>query len=143
MNEVSEQDRRRVTVAAAVGVIILVAYWTAWYADRSLVASETTKAYYDFENAFPAADAWIGVCLIGGIVGLRRRSPFTLFWFLAGGGAGVYLFLMDVLYDLEHGVWWKNGGGAIELGINLITLFFSIWLMRWAWTRRTALLSGS
>ncbi len=49
---------------------------------------------------------------------------------------------MDVLYDLEHGVWWKNGGGVIELGIILITLGFSAWLMRWAWQRREALLAG-
>ena len=47
---------------------------------------------------------------------------------------------MDVLYDLEHGIWWKSGGGVIELGINLITLAFSVVLMRWAWTRREALL---
>ncbi|MEY2398657.1 MAG: hypothetical protein QOJ00_1831 [Actinomycetota bacterium] len=118
----------------------MVAYWTAWYSDRSLVGSETTKAYFDFENAFPAADAWILVCMIGGVVTLRRRSAFTLFWFLAGGGAGVYLFCMDVLYDLEHGIWWKSGGGVIELAINVITLTFSVWLMRWAWLRRDALL---
>ncbi len=130
------------TLAAVVASVIMVAYWTAWYADRSLVASETTKAYYDFENAFPAADAWILVCLVGGVVTLKRRSPIALFWFLAGGGAGVYLFCMDVLYDVEHSVWWKNGGGVMELGINMVTLVFSVWLMRWAWMRRSALLSG-
>ncbi|MEY2399873.1 MAG: hypothetical protein QOJ00_3047, partial [Actinomycetota bacterium] len=74
VEDVSEADRRRVTIAALIGVAIMVAYWTAWYADRSLVASESTKAYYDFENAFPAADGWIAVCLVGGIVGLRGRS---------------------------------------------------------------------
>jgi hypothetical protein len=140
---VTDRERRRVTIAAVVASAIMVAYWTAWYADRSLVASETTKRYYDFENAFPVADAWILICLVGGAVTLNRRSPFTLFWFLAGGGAGVYLFWMDVLYDLEHGIWWKNGGGVIELGINVITLAFSIWLMRWAWQRRAALLAGA
>ena len=136
---VEERDRRRITIAAVVAVVITVAYWTAWYVDRSLVASDTTKAYYDFENAFPAADAWIVVCLIGGVVSLNRRSTSTLFWFLAGGGAGVYLFCMDVLYDLEHGIWWKPGGGLIELGINVITLAFSVVLMRWAWVRRDTL----
>ena len=140
---IEERDRRRITIAAVVAVVITVAYWTAWYADRSLVASETSKAYYDFENAFPVADAWIVVCLIAGVVSLNRRSTTTLFWFLAGGGAGVYLFCMDVLYDLEHGIWWKSGGGVIELGINVITLAFSVVLMRWAWVRREPLLRGA
>ena len=124
-----------------VGVIIMVAYWTLWFAARSVVASDTTKAYYDFENAFPAADAWITLCLVGAIATLRRMSSFSLFWLLAGGGAGVYLFCMDALYDLEHGVWWKNAGGAIELGINVVTLLFSVWLLRWAWVNRRALLT--
>jgi len=124
-----------------VGVVIMLAYWTLWFAARSVVASDTTKAYYDFENAFPAADAWLTICLLGAITSLQRSSSFSLFWLLAGGGAGVYLFCMDVLYDLEHGVWWKNGGGAIELGINLVTLVFSVGLLRWTWTNRAALLS--
>jgi hypothetical protein len=62
---------------------------------------------------------------------------------LAGGGAGVYLFAMDVLYDLERGIWWNSGaGGAIELGINLLTLAVSVGLLRWAWRRRHRLLNG-
>jgi hypothetical protein len=138
---IDERGRRRVIAAMTVGVVIMVAYWVLWFAARSVVASDTTKAYYDFENAFPAADAWITVCLLGAIATLRRRSPFSVFWLLTGGGAGVYLFCLDVLYDLEHGVWWKNAGGVIELGINLITLVFSAWLLRWTWTNRTGLLT--
>jgi hypothetical protein len=138
---IDERARRRVIAAMTVGVIIMVAYWTLWFAARSVVASDTTKAYYDFENAFPVADAWITLCLVGAIATLRRQSSFSVFWLLAGGGAGVYLFCMDVLYDLEHGVWWKNSGGAIELGINVVTLLFSVWLLRWAWANRRALLT--
>ena len=75
---------------------------------------------------------------------LHRRSPFTLFWFLAGGGAGIYLFCMDVLYDLEHGIWWSSGaGGVIELVINLLTLAVAAGLLRWAWRRRYGLLKVS
>ena len=52
-----------------------------------------------------------------------RRA--ALFWLLAGGGAGLYLFAMDVLYDLQHGVWGKGGNGVIELVINVVTLGLS------------------
>ena len=139
-----ESDRRRVVTVLVIGVVLMVAYWTAWYADRSLVASNHRSAYYEFENAFPLADGWLTVALIGAAWTLSRRSPLALFWMLAGGGAGLYLFGMDVLYDLENGIWWNSGaGGVIELGINIVTLVVSIWLMRWAWLRRSALLAGS
>ena len=141
---IDDAGRRRVTVVLLAGVVLMVAYWTAWYADRSLVASNSRHAYYEFENAFPLADGWLTVALLGAAWTLSRRSPLALFWMLAGGGAGIYLFGMDVLYDLENGIWWSSGaGGVIELLINLVTLVVSVWLMRWAWQRREPLLAGS
>ena len=141
---IEESDRRRVVVVLVVGVVLMLGYWIAWYADRSLVASNARSAYYEFENAFPLADAWLTVALIGAAWTLSHHSPMALFWLLAGGGAGLYLFGMDVLYDLENGIWWNSGaGGVIELVINLVTLVVSGWLLRWAWTRRTALLAGT
>jgi len=60
---------------------------------------------------------------------------------LAGGGAGLYLFGMDVLYDLQHGVWGKGANGIIELVINLLTLGLSLSVLRRAWVHRTELLT--
>jgi len=141
---IEDSERRRVIVVLVAGVVLMLAYWIAWYADRSLVASNTRSAYYEFENAFPLADAWLTVALIGAAWTLSHRSPMALFWLLAGGGGGLYLFGMDVLYDLENGIWWDSGaGGVIELVINVVTLFVSIWLLRWAWTRRDALLADA
>lgn len=141
---IEEPQRRRVVVVLIAGVALMLAYWTAWYADRSLVASNHRSAYYEFENAFPLADGWLTVALLGAAWALRRRSPLALFWMLAGGGAGLYLFGMDVLYDLENGIWWNSGaGGVIELAINVITLVVSVWFLRWAWQRREPLLAGA
>ncbi|HET7312567.1 MAG TPA: hypothetical protein VFJ17_14715 [Mycobacteriales bacterium] len=140
---IEESERRRVIVVLVIGAVLMAAFWTAWYADRSLVASNTRSAYYEFENAFPLADGWLTVALIGAAWTLRRRSPLALFWLLAGGGAGLYLFGMDVLYDLENSIWWKSGaGGLIELAINVLTLVVSLWLLRWAWQRREPLLAA-
>ena len=135
--------RRRVIGVLAVVIVLDVAYWVAWYADRSLVASNTRPAYYEFENAFPLADAWLAICCLGGLVGLRARSGLALLWLLMAGGAAVYLFGMDVLYDLEHGIWWASGGGVIELGINILTGALALVLLRWAWLHRAELLSGT
>ena len=68
-------ELRRLTRATTVAVIVLVAYWTAWYVDRDLVASDHTRSYVDFENAFPLADAWLGSCVVLALLAVRRRSP--------------------------------------------------------------------
>jgi len=136
------RDRRRLITVLVVVSAIDVAYWVAWYADRSLVASNTRSAYYEFENAFPLADGWLALCCVGAIIALRARKPIALMWLLLAAGAGVYLFGMDVLYDLEHGIWWASGaGGVIELGINALTIGVSLWFLRWTWLRRDALLT--
>ena len=59
----------------------------------------------------------------------------------AGGGAGIYLGCMDALYDVEHGIWGRGAGGAIELVIVIVTFAFSISLLRWGWRRRHTLLA--
>jgi hypothetical protein len=139
---ITAQEVRRITLAGVIALTVLVAYWTLWFTAREVVQSADTHAYYDFENAFPAADAWLGACVLLAVRAVRRGSPMALLWLLAGGGAGVYLFLMDVLYDLEHGIYATGAGGVIELGINLLTLGFSAWFLRWAWLRRDGLLSS-
>jgi hypothetical protein len=48
---------------------------------------------------------------------------------------------MDVLYDLQHGVWGKGANGAMELAINVATLALSVFVLRWTWLRREALLA--
>jgi hypothetical protein len=136
------RSRTAVITALVVGSLMMVAFWVAWFSSRDLVASDTTTSYYDFENAFPLADLWVLVALVGALLALRRQSPLALFWLLVGGGAGIYLACMDTLYDVEHGIWGKGGGGAIELVIVVVTFVFSIGLLRWSWRRRHTLLDG-
>ncbi|MGB8651776.1 MAG: hypothetical protein WCD35_14070 [Mycobacteriales bacterium] len=137
---ITEKELRRLTAAGVVALVVLVLYWALWYAARDVVASDTSRAYVDFENAFPLADAWLGACVLLAVRAVRRGSPTALLWLLTGGGAGLYLFGMDVLYDLEHGIYAKGAGGLVELGINLLTLGLSTWFLRWAWSRREMLL---
>jgi len=134
---------RSVRIMLMVAVVILVSYWTIWFTHRDWVASDTTAAYIAFENAFPLADAWIGLTCIFAFLALGRRHPTALLWLVAAGSAGLYLFGMDVLYDLQNGIYGKGAGGIIEAGINIITLAFSLIALRWAWTRRNALLAGT
>jgi hypothetical protein len=136
---VSDNARRAVAVLLVVAATLIAAYWLAWMLHRSLVASETTVPYVQFEDAFPMADGWLVVCLLAGAFSLVTRRKAALLWLLAGGGAGLYLFGMDVLYDLQHGVWAKGGNGAFELAINVLTLGLSVFVLRWTWLRRDEL----
>lgn len=134
---------RAIRIMLVVAVVIDVAYWTIWFTNRSWIESDTTQAYVEFENAFPLADAWLGLTCVLAFVALGRRSPTALLWLIAAGSAGMYLFGMDVLYDLENGIYTEGSSGIIEAGINAITLAFSVIALRWAWTRRDPLLTGA
>jgi hypothetical protein len=139
---VVEVRHRRAMAGLLLGAaVLIVAYWVAWLAHRSLVASETGAGYTQFEDAFPLADGWLALCLVAASYCLMTARRAALFWLLAGGGAGLYLFAMDVLYDLQHGVWGKGANGVMELIINVVTLGLSLFVLRWAWVRRDAVLS--
>lgn len=140
---VGEPTRRRVSVVLLAVATVTVLYWVAWFVHRSLVASEHSAAYYQFENAFPLADGWLVLCLVGAALTLPSRRPTALFWLLAGGGAGLYLFAMDTLYDIEHGIWGKGANGLVELGINIVTVGLSLAILGWTWRRREELLHPS
>lgn len=125
--------RRTVQTMLVVAIVIDIAYWSIWFTDRDVLASEHTQAYYDFENAFPLADAWLGVVCVLALVALTRRTASAPFWLACAGSAGMYLFGMDLLYDLEHGILTSGGGGAIEAVIVTLTLVFSLTALRYAW----------
>jgi len=134
--------RRLVIVMLVVALMLDAAYWTIWFTNRDWIASEHSQAYYDFENAFPLADLWLGIAALLALVTLVRRRPSALLWLIATGAAGLYLGSMDLLYDLEHNIFSKGGGGAFEAVIVVLTWVFSITLLRYAWTRRGELLAG-
>ncbi len=136
------RSRRAMATVLLVAALVIVAYWVTWLAHRSLVASETGAGYTQFEEALPLADGFLALCLVAGSYCLLTFRRAALFWLLAGGGAGIYLFCMDVLYDLQHGVWGKGGNGLMELVINVITVGLSVFVLRWTWVRRGALLSS-
>jgi hypothetical protein len=135
--------RRVVVVMLVVAILLDAAYWTIWHTNREWIASEHTQAYYDFENAFPLADLWLGLACLLALVALVRRHPTALLWLVATGAAGLYLGSMDLMYDLEHDIFTRGGGGAVEAVIVALTWIFSITVLRFAWTRRGELLAGA
>ena len=135
---------RRTIEVMLVGALVLdVAYWSIWFTSRDTLASEHRAAYYEFENAFPLADAWLGLACLLHWSALRQWRPAAHFWLVCSGAAGLYLFGMDFLYDVEHGIFTSGGGGVVEAVIVAVTLLFSLTALRYAWTRRDELLRVS
>jgi hypothetical protein len=132
----------RLTIGLVVGAFVaLVAFWVIWFfVNRDWLANLDTPAYYAFENAFPAADAWLALACALGAWAMWKRRPSSLLWLLAGGGASIYLGLMDVLYDLENGIYGapKGDWGAVatEVAINVYALGVGVWVMRFGWSNR-------
>lgn len=137
-----ERDALEVTraiLACYVVSLVIIAYWVAWFSHRSLVAASSGAVYTNFEQAFPLADGLIVLFLVLGARALARRSPLAVAYLLLGAGAGFYLGAMDVLFDLEHGVWTKGVNGLVELAINAVTVVAAVAFSRWTWRRRRAL----
>ena len=122
--------------------LLILGYWVVWFfIDRDLLASLHTDYYYRFENAFPLADAWLGLLLILATAGLLWRRPWGLLAGLLGGGAGIYLGCMDVLFDLENGVYRVSphgdaSGAIIEIIINILTFTLGIVVTTYIWRHR-------
>jgi hypothetical protein len=127
------------------GSLATLAYWVIWFfVDRSWLATVDFPAYYTFENAFPAADAWMAVTGALGAVALAKRRPTSLLWMLLAGSASVYLAGMDVLFDLENGIYRASTGIAnlsVELFINVGCLTGGVAIIAFAWRHRLALQS--
>jgi hypothetical protein len=64
-------------------------------------------------------------------------------WLLAAGGSAGFLLGMDLLYNLQHGIWFASHRGLLELLRNLATAAGTIGLFAWTWPRRAELLAGN
>ncbi len=136
------RGRKPIIGAMIFAAIITVAYWVIWYGiDRNILASSQSPSYFVFENAFPAADGWLALTLVLGAIGLARRRPWGLLATLLAGGAGIYLGCMDVLFDLENGIYLVPRGSdaspvVIEIIINVLTFLLGAVIISYVWRQR-------
>jgi len=124
------------------GWVATIAYWVVWFAiDREILASAHTDSYYAYENAFPAADAWMAFAGVAATVAMVRRHGSAFLWSIVAGATSIYLGLMDVLFDLENGIYHLSdtGGVIVEIAINVLTLSLGIVVLLWTWRERRAL----
>jgi len=84
------------------------------------------------------ADLWMAASGVFASVALVRRRASALMWIFVAGATSIYLGLLDVLFDLENGIYRSpdTGGVVVEIAINVLTLAFGTVILVWAWRAR-------
>ena len=142
VKDTTQRSRTIVVGVMLFAATLTIAYWVLWFGgSRALLASSQAASYFVFENAFPAADAWLALTLILGAIGLMQRKSWGLLFSLLAGGAGIYLGCMDVLFDLENGIYIIPKGAdpssvIIEICINILTFSLGIVVIIYLWRNR-------
>jgi hypothetical protein len=131
---------------AVIALLVLTAvgtasYWAGFFLGGSALHAGEDAVYLAFERAFPAADAWMAAAAAAAALGLVRRRPWALAAGIAAGSALVFLGLMDVLFDVERGIYTRASAAvAAEVTINVFCLGVGPFLIVWFWRQRERLL---
>jgi hypothetical protein len=139
------QRPREVNLVVGLGIFTVVAavlYWTAWFfAPETIQArgpgEQDYQIYVNFEQAFPLADSWLAIAALIGVVGLWKMRAWGFLFGLLAGSAGIFLGLMDLLYDLQHNmlVPFTSQAGT-EFVIVLLLLLLGPLQIYLLWRRR-------
>lgn len=135
-------------VAALLGLtaLLTVVFWITFFADYTAQSesyfARRCAAWFPWERSFPVADLWMAVACLLGAAGLWLRRSWGLLFGLVGGGALVFLGLMDALFFLQNGLYWPfNADVAVEAVIHLWALTFGPFVIAYVWRNRSNLLA--
>jgi hypothetical protein len=133
------RGRRALAVVLLVSGAGIATYWIAFFSS-GVVQATREPCYLVFEHAFPAADGWTAVTAILAGVGLVRRRPSAVLFGIAAGSGFIFLGSMDVLYNLENGMYaLRTAEMTTEIVINGFCLIVGPVTIVQAWRWRRAL----
>ena len=134
MRNVGAGDRA-LAIALFVVAAITAAYWILWYlvpgGEAMLSVLPGDAAHKRFEDAFLVADAWMAIAAVIAALRLLSGSPRASAWLYMAGSAALYLAGMDILYDVQNGIYAlaampeHRDAVVTEAVINFGTLVFA------------------
>lgn len=130
-------SRRALAALLILGAAVTALYWWNFFAGGDVAASRE-RWYLAFESSFPAADAWMAICMLGAGLGLWSGKSWGAKLGLLAGSALVYLAAMDIAFDLENGMYAlaaTNDAMKFEIFINASTLLLGVWSIALCWVR--------
>ncbi|HID86553.1 MAG TPA: hypothetical protein EYP55_04135 [Anaerolineae bacterium] len=118
--------------------VATVLYWIAFFAVPEAIQTRPgDPVYLAFQLAFPLADGWFVVAATLGAIGLWKMRDWGFLFTLLAGSAAIFLGLMDVLFDLEHGIFVPMTGEALtELAIVVLLLTLGPFSIVAMWRQR-------
>ena len=143
-------DRAHAIALFATGALTCL-YWVLFFLTdltrpdfASWPASSKTAAlpavYDGFESAFPAADAFTGLCLAVAGLYLWAGDRLAALFGLVGAGALLFLALIDIQFNILHGFYAPERlagdvGLGVELIINIGCLTFGVFTLLRMWSK--------
>jgi hypothetical protein len=120
----------------------IILYWALWFLAPDFIQARHPGApdyeiYVHFEQSFILADAWLALAAVIGAIGLWNLRDWGFLFMLLAGGAAIFLGLMDLLYDMQHGMFVPlTGEAAIELVIVALLLCLGPLMVGLLWKQR-------
>ncbi len=114
-------------------------YWILWFMAPQTIqvfrpGSPEYPTYVAFEQAFLLADPWLALVSLCGAIGLLYKQCWGLLCMLLAGSSAIFLGLMDLMYDLQHGVFVPlTGEAAVEMVIVMLLLGLGVSVIILSW----------
>ena len=123
-------------LALAVGI---VSFWIAFFTTDlvSIDDPHLKEIYLAFESAFPVPDVYLSIVLTIGGIGLLRKRSYGYFFSLMGGASLIFLGLLDISFNIQHGIYLTGvAEGIMNILINLLCFGGGIFLVLVIWKKR-------
>jgi len=142
MKRMNNRPRKKFILAAVLELVLavgIILFWVDFFlADGVHISDPCLKEkYLAFESAFPVPDAYLSIVLVIGSIGLLRKKSYGRFFSLIGGASLVFLGLLDISFNTQHGIYLLGlGEAALNLLINLMCLGVGVFLILTIWKYR-------
>ena len=139
MKRMNNRQRKQFILAAILElalVVGIVLFWVAFFTtDEVQIRDPRLKEkYLAFESAFPIPDAYLSIVLVIGSIGLWRKKSYGRLFSLLGGASLVFLGLLDISFNAQHGIYRLGWGeAALNLFMNLMCLGVGVFLILTVW----------
>jgi hypothetical protein len=117
----------------------MVSFWIAFFTTDliSIDDPHLKEIYLAFESAFPVPDAYLSIVLTIGGIGLLRKRSYGNFFSLMGGASLIFLGLLDISFNIQHGIYLTGvAEGIMNILINLLCFGGGIFLVLIIWKKR-------
>ncbi|MFX1321939.1 MAG: hypothetical protein ACFFAQ_09870 [Promethearchaeota archaeon] len=123
-----------IVIFQAIFVVGFIAFWIYFFLVENK-NPERTEVYLVFEKSFILADLVFATpVLILSIFGILTEEKFGFFFSVVAGSAIIFLFFMDLCFNLQQGTYKKRDGATLlEMGINILCLIFGPLFIIFGW----------